>query len=144
MQIVTPDFKGENKGHYSAGVISNGTLYVSGQLSIDPDTREVCKGDIREHTRLALNNVKRVLDAAGVTTNDVVFCRTSTTGDRSTRNTLHSSANTSPVASLSRPQRCTSAVSSKSKPSPKCPPNKHHTAFAKKAASGFSGALPSV
>ena len=70
MQIVTPDFKGENKGHYSAGVISNGTLYVSGQLSIDPDTREVCKGDIREHTRLALNNVKRVLDAAGVTTND--------------------------------------------------------------------------
>ena len=75
MQIVTPDFKGENKGHYSAGVISNGTLYVSGQLSIDPDTREVCKGDIREHTRLALNNVKRVLDAAGVTTNDVVFCR---------------------------------------------------------------------
>ena len=64
MQIVTPDFKGENKGHYSAGVISNGTLYVSGQLSIDPDTREVCKGDI-----------KRVLDAAGVTTNDVVFCR---------------------------------------------------------------------
>ena len=84
MQIVTPDFKGENKGHYSAGVISNGTLYVSGQLSIDPDTREVCKGDIREHTRLALNNVKRVLDAAGVTTNDVVFCRiytrTSTTG----------------------------------------------------------------
>lgn len=75
MQIVTPDFKGENKGHYSAGVISNGTLYVSGQLSIDPDTREVCKGDIREHTRLALNNVKRVLDAACVTTNDVVFCR---------------------------------------------------------------------
>ena len=53
MQIVTPDFKGENKGHYSASVISNGTLYVSGQLSIDPDTREVCKGDIREHTRPA-------------------------------------------------------------------------------------------
>ena len=140
MQIVTPDFKGENKGHYSAGVISNGTLYVSGQLSIDPDTREVCKGDIREHTRLALNNVKRVLDAAGVTTNDVVFCRIYTPA----RNTPHSSANTSPVASLSRPQRCTSAVSSKSKPSPKCPPNKHHTAFAKKAASGLSRALPSV
>ena len=146
MQIVTPDFKGENKGHYSAGVISNGTLYVSGQLSIDPDTREVCKGDIREHTRLALNNIKRVLDAAGVTTNDVVFCRiyTPDVNYRSTRNTPHSSANTSPAASLSRPRRCTSAVSSKLKPSPKCPPNKHHTAFAKKAASGFSRVLPSV
>ena len=30
MHIITPDFKGENKGHYSAGVISNGMLYVSG------------------------------------------------------------------------------------------------------------------
>ena len=75
MQIIKPDFKGENKGHYSAGVISNGTLYVSGQLSIDPDTREVCKGDIREHAKLALNNVDRVLKAAGVRRDQVVFCR---------------------------------------------------------------------
>ena len=75
MQIITPDFKGENKGHYSAGVISNGTLYVSGQLSIDPDTRQVCQGDIKEHTRLALNNVDRVLKAAGVRRDQVVFCR---------------------------------------------------------------------
>ena len=41
MKLVCPPFKGENKGHYSAGVISKGMLYVSGQLSIDPDTREV-------------------------------------------------------------------------------------------------------
>lgn len=75
MQIITPDFKGENKGHYSAGVISNGTLYVSGQLSIDPDTREVCKGGIREHTQLALKNVDRVLKAAGLARENVVFCR---------------------------------------------------------------------
>lgn len=75
MQIITPDFKGENKGHYSAGVVSNGTLYVSGQLSIDPDTREVCKGDIKDHARLALSNVDRVLKAAGVTRDNVVLCR---------------------------------------------------------------------
>ena len=75
MQIITPPFKGENKGHYSAGVISRGTLYVSGQLSIDPDTREVCKGDIKDHARLALNNVDRVLREAGCSRSDVVFCR---------------------------------------------------------------------
>lgn len=75
MQMVTPPFKGENKGHYTAGVISNGMLYVSGQLSIDPDTREVCPGDIREHTRLALNNVDRVLKHAGVQRDQVVMCR---------------------------------------------------------------------
>lgn len=75
MQFVRPPFKGENKGHYTAGVISKGTLYVSGQLSIDPDTREVCQGDIRAHTRLALDNVDRVLKEAGVRRDQVVFCR---------------------------------------------------------------------
>ena len=75
MQIIDPQFKGHNPGHYSAGVISHGMLYVSGQLSIDPDTREVCQGDIKDHARLALNNVDRVLKAAGVSRDRVVFCR---------------------------------------------------------------------
>lgn len=75
MKMVCPPFKGENKGHYTAGVISRGMLYVSGQLSIDPDTREVCQGDIKDHTRLALDNVDRVLKEAGVSRNDVVMCR---------------------------------------------------------------------
>lgn len=75
MKMVCPPFKGENKGHYTAGVISRGMLYVSGQLSIDPDTREVCQGDIKDHTRLTLDNVDRVLKEAGVSRNDVVMCR---------------------------------------------------------------------
>ena len=73
--MVCPPFKGENKGHYTAGVISRGMLYVSGQLSIDPDTRKVCQGDIKDHTRLALDNVDRVLKEADVSRNDVVMCR---------------------------------------------------------------------
>ncbi len=79
MQIITPDFKGENKGHYSAGIVSKGMLYVSGQLSIDPDTREAAKGDIKDHARLALKNVDRVLRTAGASRKDVVFCRIYTT-----------------------------------------------------------------
>ncbi len=75
MQLINPPFKGENKGHYSPGVISRGMLYISGQLSIDPDTREVCKGDIRDHARLALDNVDRVLREAHCSRSDVVFCR---------------------------------------------------------------------
>ena len=75
MKIIDPKFKGVNPGHYSAGVISKGMLYVSGQLSIDPDTRQVCQGDIKDHTRLALSNVDRVLKAAGVAREQVVFCR---------------------------------------------------------------------
>ena len=33
MKLVCPPFKGENKGHYSAGVISKGMLYVSGAFN---------------------------------------------------------------------------------------------------------------
>ena len=60
MKIVDPHFNGVNSGHYAPGVISNGMVYVSGQLSLDPDTREVCKDDIRAHARQALENVDRV------------------------------------------------------------------------------------
>ena len=52
MEFIHPDFKGHNPGHYSAAVKVGNLMYVSGQLSIDPDTREVCRGDNREHADL--------------------------------------------------------------------------------------------
>ena len=79
MKFVDPHFKVVNSGHYVPGVISNGMVYVSGQLSLDPDTREVCKGDIRAHARQALENVDRVLKAAGSDRSKVVQCRVYTT-----------------------------------------------------------------
>ena len=75
MEFVYPDFKGKNPGHYSAAVKVGGLMYVSGQLSINPDTRQVCQGDIREHTQQALDNLDRVLQAAGCTRDQVAFCR---------------------------------------------------------------------
>lgn len=75
MKEIFIDAKGTNKGHYAAGIISKGMLYISGQLSIDLDTREVCPGDIKDHSALALHNVERVLHAAGLTKENVVQCR---------------------------------------------------------------------
>ena len=75
MEFISLNTKGENKGHYSPGVIHNGTLYISGQLSIDLDTREVPDGSIEEHMRLALHNLDRVLAAANLQRTDVVQCR---------------------------------------------------------------------
>ena len=75
MKAVIPPAKGENKGHYTPGMISNGMLYISGQLSIDPDTRQVPPPDIRQHITLALLNVERVLKAAGLKKENVVQCR---------------------------------------------------------------------
>ncbi|MCL2580105.1 MAG: RidA family protein [Oscillospiraceae bacterium] len=75
MELISLNTKGENKGHYSPGVIHGGTLYISGQLSIDLDTREVPGGSVEEHMRLALHNLERVLTAASLRRNDVVSCR---------------------------------------------------------------------
>ena len=75
MKMIYPKYDSENNGHYSPGVISNGILYISGQISIDPDTRIVPNGGIEEHLKQALLNVERVLKEAGLNRNSVVQCR---------------------------------------------------------------------
>ncbi len=62
-------------GHYSPGVISRGTLYVSGQLPLDPATGALAAGGVEEQTAQALENVERVLRAAGAGRENVVLCR---------------------------------------------------------------------
>jgi len=52
-------------GHYSPIVEHAGTLYVSGQLPIDPDTKAM-PDDLEGQLLQALNNVERLLKAAGV------------------------------------------------------------------------------
>ena len=73
MQIFTAT--GNKKGHYSPGVIMNGTLYVSGQLPIVPETGKIAAGDIRVQTEQALKNVEAVLARAGVGKEQVGLCR---------------------------------------------------------------------
>lgn len=64
-------------GPYSAGTkvdttATDTTVYVSGQLPIDPATGNFPEGDIKVLTRQSLNNIKAILEAAGLTMNDVV------------------------------------------------------------------------
>ena len=75
MEKIIPHYATENKGHYTPGILSNGMLYISGQLSIDPDTRQVPEGGMAEHARIALSNVERVLKAGGLCRTDIVQCR---------------------------------------------------------------------
>lgn len=75
MKKIVPEYKIKNKGHYSPGILSNGMLYISGQLSRDPDTGMVASGGAREHAALSLANMERVLREAGLTKENVVQCR---------------------------------------------------------------------
>jgi 2-iminobutanoate/2-iminopropanoate deaminase len=52
-------------GHYSQAVVHNKTVYVSGQLPIDPETGEKRVGSIEEQTEQALKNVFGIVTAAG-------------------------------------------------------------------------------
>ena len=72
-EIKHPDKK-VSTGAYSAGVLIDGWLYVSGQGPLDLATGEVRRGTIEEETRLTLQHVGKVLAAAGCGFDDVVKC----------------------------------------------------------------------
>ncbi len=61
-------------GAYSQGVLTNDTLYVSGQLPFDPNTMAVPSNDIEALTLQALNNVLAIVEAAGLKKENIVRC----------------------------------------------------------------------
>ena len=52
-------------GPYNLAIEADGTLYLSGQIHIDPNKGELVQGDIGQQTRQCLENLKAVLAAAG-------------------------------------------------------------------------------
>ena len=59
-------------GPYSQAVHSGQTLYLAGQLGLDPATGQLVLGGIEPETRQAMVNIQAVLRAAGYTFDDVV------------------------------------------------------------------------
>ncbi len=59
-------------GPYSQGIVSGDTVWVAGQLGLDPATGTLASGGIEAETRRALENVRAVLAAAGLSLDDVV------------------------------------------------------------------------
>ena len=60
-------------GPYSQAIQAQGkTIYVSGQLPVDPATGAFAGEDIQSQTRQSLENVKAVLEAGGFTMEDVI------------------------------------------------------------------------
>jgi 2-iminobutanoate/2-iminopropanoate deaminase len=72
-EIKHPDKK-VSTGAYSAGVLIDGWLYISGQGPLDLATGEVRRGTIEEETRLTMTHIGKVLEAAGMSFDDVVKC----------------------------------------------------------------------
>jgi len=59
-------------GPYSQAVEIGGTLYISGQIPLDPATMKVVDGGIQEQTTQVLKNIGAILNEAGYNYTDVV------------------------------------------------------------------------
>ncbi|MER3465155.1 MAG: reactive intermediate/imine deaminase [Chitinophagaceae bacterium] len=59
-------------GPYNQAVLVNDTLYISGQICIDPTTGNLKNRDIQEETHQVMQNLKSILSAAGMSFDNVV------------------------------------------------------------------------
>ena len=61
-------------GPYSHAVWSGRSLFLSGQTPVDPSTSQLVEGDVEVQTHRVFDNLKAVLEDAGLTMDDVVKC----------------------------------------------------------------------
>lgn len=65
IQVVTTSRAPEALGPYSQAIVSNGMVYTSGQIAIDPATNKFNDGTIEEQTRQVLTNLSAILESVG-------------------------------------------------------------------------------
>ncbi len=71
-KIITTDKAPAPIGPYNQAVLNGNTLYTSGQIAINPTTGKLEIGDVKAETRLVMENLKAVLEAAKMTFENVV------------------------------------------------------------------------
>jgi len=59
-------------GPYNQAVVAGDTMYISGQLGLDPKTMEFVSSDVEKQTEQALKNMGEILKCAGLSFNNVV------------------------------------------------------------------------
>jgi len=61
-------------GPYSQAIEAGSTLYISGQLPLDPVTMEFVSDNAKEQTSQCLKNLKAIIEEAGFTLENVAKC----------------------------------------------------------------------
>jgi len=69
--INTPDAP-EPIGPYNQAILTGNTLYISGQVCIDPVTGQLKNKDLQEETHQVMHNLKSILQKAGLGFSHVV------------------------------------------------------------------------
>lgn len=71
-KVIHTDKAPKALGPYSQAIEANGTLYISGQVPIDPAINKVVEGGITEQTVQVMKNIEAILQEAGYSFSDVV------------------------------------------------------------------------
>ena len=72
IETVATDRGPKAIGPYSQAVRSNGFVFLSGQIPLDPKTQQIVEGDVAKQTERVLENLKAVVEAAGSSLQHVV------------------------------------------------------------------------
>lgn len=73
-QIVKTEKAPAPVGAYNQATLAHGTLYVSGQIALDPATGDLLTDNIETETRRVMDNLKAIVEAAGSSMEKVLKC----------------------------------------------------------------------
>jgi|TARA_B100001113_G_C20815211_1_gene494300 reactive intermediate/imine deaminase len=59
-------------GPYSQGVVAGNTLYISGQVPLNPETSSLIEGDIASQAKQVISNIENICIEAGASLSDIV------------------------------------------------------------------------
>lgn len=73
-EIINTDKAPAPVGPYNQSTAHNGTLYISGQIALDPTTGNLVMDNIEAETHQVMKNIGEVLKQAGCTYEDILKC----------------------------------------------------------------------
>ena len=73
-QIISTDKAPAAIGPYSQAVQFGELLFVSGQIPLDPQSGEIVQGDIEVQSRQVMENLKAIIESAGMNLQNVLKC----------------------------------------------------------------------
>ena len=74
IERITAPGAPQARGPYSHAVRAGDFIFVSGQAAINPKTNQIESGTVAAETRMTLENIRAILEAAGASVQDVVKC----------------------------------------------------------------------
>lgn len=70
--VISTDKAPKAIGPYSQAIEVDGIIFCSGQIAIDPSTGKLIDGDISQQTKQVMENIKAILEAAGLSLKNVI------------------------------------------------------------------------